>query len=364
MQHAACRSAAEAAGLTKRVTLRAISRHSFATHLCGKAGTDIRINQVLLGQRQFVADGALYVSRRAHDPGDAEPTSTACRWRLCHRDRPRRRRSWPAPELLSAGRPSKSRISCAITGRPIFATMPDMWGGPSDVSCARSRRAELRRSVVMSRLVTTAARRASPTTRAAIGIARSVRARRERNGWRDRQGELVAGPLFSPPSLRGSVPLSGMIRRRSFSPPSGVASAKVCIGVLPNTIGPDAAFPHCSFGPSDQDRPGDRRSSRDLLGERRCDRTHQHLLWNRSRCHSFAGSWFWCANGRYPRAPGRVSIFVVLGLLQYSCPSVSTRQSLTSSIVERHDAIVDEISRGDGRLAIIELGEGAWRRCR
>ena len=27
-------------------------------------------------------------------------------------------------------------------------------------------------------------------------------------------------------------------------------------------------------------------------------------------------------------------------------------------IIERHDAIVDEISRGDGRLAIIELGEG------
>ena len=48
----------------------------------------------------------------------------------------------------------------------------------------------------MSRLVTTAARRASPTTRAAIGIARSVRARRERNRLEDRQGELLPVPYF------------------------------------------------------------------------------------------------------------------------------------------------------------------------
>ena len=77
--------------------------------------------------------------------------------------------------------------------------MPDMWGGPSDASCALITACfELRRSAVMSRLVTTAARRASPTNSCRDRHCPKCVQGAARTQWRleDRQGELLPVPYF------------------------------------------------------------------------------------------------------------------------------------------------------------------------
>jgi hypothetical protein len=81
---------------------------------------------------------------------------------------------------------------------------------------------------------------------------------------------------------------------------------------------------------------------------------------NACRSHQWcAGSWSWCACGRRPRAPDRARIRDAPGCRNIPCRDRSAGGRLhLMGVVERHNAIVEEVGGGDRRLPIIELGEG------
>src|SRR5215467_7323572 len=126
-----------------------------------------------------------------------------------------------------------------------------------------------------------------------------------------------------------------------------------------STSGPDVVDDNYIRPARHRDRPEARRAcDRSSSGTRsgrtrraRCDESAR-------RFRSSAGSWSWCGCDRRPRPRGRAVVVAFAAAEFGATVSQHPRQPDAMLIIERKHPIIEDLGRGDRRLAVIEFGEG------